>query len=61
MLEKIKAIGNNARPYLTCLIMCILVYNIIIVPVLAANGIPAPILVIDEATRFLLMISSMGG
>lgn len=60
MLEKIKQIGTNARPYLTVLIIILLIYNIVVVPVFAAHGVLLPILVLDEATKFLLLINSMG-
>jgi hypothetical protein len=36
------------------------IYNMVIVPLLTAFGVPAPVILIDEATKFLLTLGTIG-
>lgn len=59
-MEKLKKFATNAKSVLTFLIILVIFYNMIVVPVLTAFGVPAPILMIDEATRFLITLGTIG-
>lgn len=59
-MEKLKKFATNAKSILTFLIIFVIFYNMILVPILMAFGVPAPVLMIDEATRFLITLGTMG-
>lgn len=59
-MEKIKKFASNAKSVLTFLIIIVIFYNMVLVPILMAFGVPAPVLMIDEATRFLITLGTMG-
>ncbi len=59
-MEQIKKFASNAKSVLTFLIIIVIFYNMVLVPILMAFGVPAPILMIDEATRFLMTIGTLG-
>lgn len=59
-MEKLKKIATNAKSILTFLIIFVIFYNMVLVPILMAFGVPAPVLMIDEATRFLITLGTMG-
>lgn len=59
-MEKFKKFATNAKSILTFLIIFVIFYNMVLVPILMAFGVPAPVLMIDEATRFLITLGTMG-
>lgn len=59
-MEKLKKLATNAKSILTFLIIFVIFYNMVLVPILMAFGVPAPVLMIDEATRFLITLGTMG-
>lgn len=59
-MEKLKKFATNAKSILTFLIIFVIFYNMVLVPILMAFGVPAPVLMIDEATRFLITLGTMG-
>ncbi|MFP8558237.1 hypothetical protein ACLH2J_01825 [Klebsiella michiganensis] len=52
--------ASNIKSAMIFVMAASVVYNMIIVPVLAAFGVPAPVILIDEATKFLLTIGALG-
>lgn len=59
-MEKFKMFANNSKSVLTFLIVLVVFYNMVVVPVLAFFGIPAPVLIVDEAVKFLMTLSTLG-
>lgn len=59
-MDKFKNIFSNAKSFLTFTIILVIFYNMVFVPILGLFGIPAPVLVIDEATRFLITLGTIG-
>lgn len=59
-MEKVKKFATNAKSILTFIIIFVIFYNMVLVPILMAFGVPAPVLMIDEATRFLITLGTMG-
>lgn len=55
-----KGCASNIKSGMLFVIAASVVYNMIIVPVLALFGVPAPVILIDEATKFLLTIGTIG-
>lgn len=60
MKINLKECASNIKSVMLFVIAASVIYNMVIVPLLNAFGVPAPVILIDEATKFLLTLSTIG-
>lgn len=60
MKLNLKVCASNIKSGMLFVIAASVIYNMVIVPLLTAFGVPAPVILIDEATKFLLTLGTIG-